>query len=127
MMRQGLLVVLFAVAAVALPTCDREAPGTAAPGIAAPGIAAPGTAAPGGASSPAVGVKPYPLKTCIVSGEVLGSMGDPIVLVHEGQEVKFCCDGCTGEFKKNPAKYLAKLPVAKPADDHAGHDHDHAH
>jgi len=31
-------------------------------------------------------VKPYPLTTCIVSGEKLGGMGDPYVFVHEGQE-----------------------------------------
>lgn len=114
MTRHTLLVALIVGVAVALSACDREAPAPSTPP----------------ASAPAAGVKPYPLKTCIVSDEALGSMGDPIVLVHEGQEVKFCCDGCTDEFKKNPAKYLAKLPAAKPADDHAGHDHaghDHAH
>ena len=52
---------------------------------------------------------PYPLKTCLISDEELGSMGDPIVHVHEGQEIKFCCGGCVKEFKKEPAKYMAKL------------------
>jgi YHS domain-containing protein len=57
-------------------------------------------------------VKPYPLKTCIVSGEELGKMGEPYKLVYEGQEIKFCCKGCEPDFKKDPAKYLAKLQEA---------------
>lgn len=58
-------------------------------------------------------VKPYPLDTCIVTDNALDSMGPPITLVHEGQEVKFCCKPCVGKFRKDPAKYLSKL--AKPA------------
>lgn len=53
--------------------------------------------------------KPYPLDVCIVSGEKLGSMGEAISMVHEGQEIKFCCDHCVPDFKKDPAKYLTKL------------------
>lgn len=53
--------------------------------------------------------KPYPLKTCIVSDEKLGGMGDPYVFVHEGQEIKLCCKGCVKDFKKAPQKYLKKL------------------
>ncbi len=56
--------------------------------------------------------KPYPLDTCLVSGEKLGSMGDPVVINHEGQEIKFCCDTCIPKFKKDPAKYLEKLDPA---------------
>lgn len=51
----------------------------------------------------------YPLDTCVVSGEKLGSMGEPFVITHEGTEVRFCCDGCLPKFKKDPATYLAKL------------------
>jgi YHS domain-containing protein len=51
----------------------------------------------------------YPLDTCVVSGEKLGSMGEPFVITHEGTEVRFCCDSCVPKFKKDPAKYLAKL------------------
>jgi len=59
--------------------------------------------------------KPYPLETCIVADSKLGSMGEPFVLVHEGQEVKFCCESCKPKFDADPAKYLAKLtPDAKP-------------
>lgn len=63
--------------------------------------------------------KPYPLKTCIVSDEELGDMGEPIVTNHEGQEIKFCCGACVKKFDKDPAKYLKKLqagtPTTKPA------------
>lgn len=59
--------------------------------------------------SQASGVKPYTKDVCIVSDNKLGSMGDPITIVHEGQEVKFCCKPCVAKFKANPAKYLAKL------------------
>lgn len=55
------------------------------------------------------GAKAYPLKTCIVSDEKLGSMGDPIVEVYNGQEIKFCCKSCVADFKKEPQKYLSKL------------------
>ena len=53
--------------------------------------------------------KEYPLETCLVSGEKLGSMGDPVVIVHEGRQIKFCCDSCPPKFEKDPAKYLSKL------------------
>jgi len=66
---------------------------------------------------------PYPLDVCIVSGESLDSMGEAMTIAYEGREIGFCCESCVGMFKKNPAKYLAKLePAAKPAsanDDHA--------
>jgi len=51
----------------------------------------------------------YPLTTCVVSGEELGSMGDAVVHEHEGTTVKFCCKSCIPEFEKDPAKYIAKL------------------
>ena len=54
-------------------------------------------------------VAPYPLDTCIVMDSKLGSMGDPITLVHEGQEFKFCCQPCVDEFESDPAFYLEKL------------------
>ena len=57
------------------------------------------------------GVKPYPLDICIVGGEKLGSMGAPVLLNYQGQQVKFCCSGCQPEFEANPAKFLQKLSV----------------
>lgn len=61
------------------------------------------------ASCTSTSVKPYTSQDCIVSDNELGSMGDPISMVHEGQEVKFCCKPCIKKFKKNPEKYLKKL------------------
>ncbi len=52
---------------------------------------------------------PYPLKTCIVTDNKLGSMGDERSFTHEGRVIKVCCKPCIAKFKKNPAKYLAKL------------------
>jgi hypothetical protein len=52
---------------------------------------------------------PYTLNTCLVSGEELGSMGDPLVVVVSGQQVKLCCKDCLTELKADPAKFLAKL------------------
>tara|TARA_R110002096_G_scaffold342549_5_gene535554 strand:- start:3050 stop:3388 length:339 start_codon:yes stop_codon:yes gene_type:complete len=54
----------------------------------------------------------YPLKTCVVSDEDLGSMGDPITMDHNGTTVKFCCKSCIDDFKEAPEKYLAKLKAA---------------
>jgi YHS domain-containing protein len=67
----------------------------------------PGGAAPAFAAE--AKTKPYPLKTCIVSGNGLSSMNDEQRIVHNGQEIKFCCKPCVSKFKKNPDKYLAKL------------------
>ena len=62
----------------------------------------------------------YPLTTCVVSGEKLGEMGDVVEYVHkeEGKPdrlVRFCCSSCIKKFKKDPAKYLAKLDEAEKA------------
>ncbi len=54
----------------------------------------------------------YPLETCVVSGEKLGEMGKPYVLMHKGTEVRLCCDRCQAKFEKDPAKYLAKIAGA---------------
>ena len=84
---------------------------TAAAGLLLNACASTGsTSAPSTAAAPAAGVKPYPLKTCLVTGNDLGSMGDQQRIVYEGRELKFCCQPCVGKFKKNPAKYLTKLP-----------------
>jgi hypothetical protein len=62
----------------------------------------------------------YPLKTCVVSDEALGSMGDYISYIHKeagkpDREIRFCCDGCIDDFKKEPAKFLKKLDDAAKA------------
>lgn len=53
--------------------------------------------------------KAYPLKTCLVSGNDLDSMGGPVTKVYNGQEIKFCCKPCVKKFEANQAKYLSKL------------------
>lgn len=60
---------------------------------------------------PSVGPS-YPLDTCIVSDEKLGSMGNPIVYSYLGRTIKFCCEGCVKKFENNTAAYLKKLDGA---------------
>jgi len=73
------------------------------------------TSSPSGSSPGSSGsesttsVKPYPLSTCLVTGEGLESKGGAITLVHKGQEVKVCCKPCQAIFKKNPEVFLAKI------------------
>jgi hypothetical protein len=57
--------------------------------------------------------KPYPLKTCVVSDEKLGEMGDAYVFTYEGREIKLCCKNCLKDFKKDPAKYIKKIEDAE--------------
>lgn len=64
----------------------------------------------------------YPLDTCVVSGDKLGSedMGEPFAYVHKesgkpDRLVLLCCKGCVKTFKKDPAKYLQKLDEAAAA------------
>lgn len=52
---------------------------------------------------------PYPLTTCIISGEKLGGMGKPAEIVKNGQQVKFCCSHCIPDFEKDPEKYLKEI------------------
>ena len=97
-MTTGIKSTLLLTAAAMLSSCSTPT---------GPAPSAAGAAAP--AATASSGVKPYPLKTCIVTDNDLGSMGDEQRIVHEGQEIKFCCEPCVGKFLKNPAKYLSKL------------------
>lgn len=54
-------------------------------------------------------VNPYPSDYCIVTGNELGSMGDPISIGYKGREIKFCCKPCVKKFYKDPSKYLSNL------------------
>lgn len=88
------ILILSSMSAVlALASCSKDETATSNP--------------PAGAESPAA--TPYPLEVCLVSGEELGSMGEPHVIVHEGQEIRFCCEQCEPKFKANPEKYLSQL------------------
>jgi hypothetical protein len=52
---------------------------------------------------------PYPLGHCPVSGEALGSMGEPVVVLHEGREIRFCCAGCAETFARDPDAHIARI------------------
>ena len=65
------------------------------------------------ADKPVEKLKPYTLKTCIVSGDKLGEMGDPYVYKYKDREIKFCCKGCIKDFDKEPAKYIKKIEEAE--------------
>ena len=56
---------------------------------------------------------PYPLKTCLVSGEDLDSMDERVSTVYQGQVFEFCCKPCLKKFNKEPAKYQAMLAAGK--------------
>lgn len=60
-------------------------------------------------------IKHYPLTTCVVmEDEELTEEGEMVAYnhVHNNRLVRFCCKGCLPEFKKDPAKYLAKIDAA---------------
>ena len=48
----------------------------------------------------------YQLKTCVISGHELGSMGEPVEWVHGNTLVKFCCGACIEKFEADPDKFL---------------------
>jgi YHS domain-containing protein len=54
----------------------------------------------------------YPLNYCLVSGEKLGAMGEPVAFKHQGREITFCCSGCIDEFKAHADTYMGKLDSA---------------
>jgi hypothetical protein len=100
---------IIALAAVlALAGCSAEVPPEKKPDAAPP-------AAPAGApaKAPAAAASAYPLTTCVISGDNLGEMGEPVVYMHEGTEVRFCCGKCIAEFKKDPKKYIAMIEAAR--------------
>jgi len=78
---------------------------------------------PTNAPAPAEAAKPYPLDYCVVSGEKLGGMGEAVVRVYEGQEVKFCCPSCIQKFEADPDKYMAM--IHQPAAGTGEGDDDH--
>lgn len=65
-----------------------------------------------GAREAEVEEAPYPVSTCPVSGQELGSMGDPVVKNYDGREVRFCCGLCPAKFEADEANYMAKLDEA---------------
>lgn len=58
--------------------------------------------------------KPYPLDTCLVSGEKLGHGGmTPYAFAYQGREIQLCCKDCLKDFHKEPANFLKKLEAAE--------------
>ncbi|MFH1460181.1 MAG: YHS domain-containing protein [Candidatus Omnitrophota bacterium] len=43
---------------------------------------------------------------CLVSGEEVDEMGEPVKHNYNGKIYSFCCSGCVEEFKKDPKKYI---------------------
>jgi len=58
----------------------------------------------------------YPFETCVVSGEKLGGMGEPVDYIHKNRLVRFCCGGCIKTFNKDPQKYLSMIDAARDHD-----------
>ncbi len=52
-------------------------------------------------------------KLCPVSGKPLGSMGRPVAVETNDQQVYVCCAGCVGAVKANADKYLAARPTVE--------------
>lgn len=57
----------------------------------------------------------YPLTECVISGEKLGGMGEPVKLVLDGTLVELCCKHCTAKAKAKPAELAAKVVAAAHA------------
>ena len=54
----------------------------------------------------------YPLETCPVSGDKLGSMGEPVDALAGHRLVKLCCPGCRAELDADPAAAVEKVDAA---------------
>ncbi len=62
---------------------------------------------------------------CPVTEEMLGSMGTPIKVSLENQDVWVCCKGCVKKVTESPKKYLEKLAdhAAHQSGEHSDHKH----
>jgi|DewCreStandDraft_4_1066084.scaffolds.fasta_scaffold311598_1 hypothetical protein len=99
-------------------TCRKESPGPppaptlpAANPMAGPVSPASPSGTPGGS---AIAAAPYGgQKTCPVTGEELGSMGQPIPVTLKGQTVYVCCRGCVAKAQADPDKALAAVAAER--------------
>jgi hypothetical protein len=57
----------------------------------------------------------YPLDTCLVSGEKLGSMGEPIDYLYGTRLYRLCCAVCKKEISKHPYAMVAMVEAARAA------------
>src|SRR4051812_27427207 len=105
---QSIGAALAAAGLLAVAGCGQDHDrGTPHPAPAAPAVKAPEPAPAPAPLDP--NAKPYPLKTCIVSGEALGSMGEPVRFTYKGQEIKLCCKGCEKKWQADSDKLLEKI------------------
>lgn len=63
----------------------------------------------GGAQGQEQEVIPYTADHCPISGEELGSMGEPVVREYDGREVRFCCKMCIRKFEADTTAGFEKL------------------
>src|SRR5687767_8273599 len=54
----------------------------------------------------------YPLDTCPISGEKLGSMGAPVDMVVDGRLVRLCCGNCKKAVDKDKAAVIKQIDEA---------------
>ncbi|MCP3859228.1 MAG: hypothetical protein GY704_06220 [Phycisphaeraceae bacterium] len=66
---------------------------------------------------------PYLLNVCVISGRPLPADGGVAIIMEgpadgpqTGREIRLCCKGCEGKFKKDPAKYIPKVDELIVAD-----------
>lgn len=59
---------------------------------------------------------PYLLDVCAISGRELPENGGVVVVVsgtndpaQDGRQLRFCCNGCSGKFSKDPTMYIPKI------------------
>lgn len=72
---------------------------------------------------PVVAVAPAPAPTaryggqvkCPVTGEELGSMGEPVAITVGGRTVYVCCRGCAKRAEADPTKTLAAIEAERTA------------
>ena len=62
-------------------------------------------------------------KFCPVSGDKISGKH---FVEYEGKKYSLCCPMCSGKFKRNPAKYLAKMKIQE-ANPNAVVHKDHKH
>ncbi len=58
-------------------------------------------------------LKDYPADHCVMSGNKLGTMGEPVNYIFANRLIRFCCTDCIKSFRKDPLKYTAMLDALK--------------
>jgi hypothetical protein len=59
----------------------------------------------------------YPLKTCVVTDEVIGESKDmePVDFLYGNRYYRLCCGGCKKAIAKSPDEMWAKVEAARAA------------